>query len=159
MHPEARDRLKLKLEAFDVAISFKPTDFTQVNHRVNREMVGRAIELLDVKPEHHVADFFCGLGNFTLPLARRSEYVTGIEGSEALVERARAGAAANGLAQKTTFVARNLFTWSTDDWDALWEKWAVLIACLLILRVKVLRRLLRRLRPRKTSFSCGVRLL
>lgn len=85
-------------------------------------MVGRAIELLDVKPEHHVADFFCGLGNFTLPLARRSEYVTGIEGSEALVERARAGAAANGLAQKTTFVARNLFTWSTDDWDALWEK-------------------------------------
>ena len=66
MHPQARDRLKLKLEAFDVAISFKPTDFTQVNHRVNREMVSRAIELLDVKPEHHVADFFCGLGNFTL---------------------------------------------------------------------------------------------
>lgn len=122
MHPQARDRLKLKLEAFDVAISFKPTDFTQVNHRVNREMVSRAIDLLDVKPEHHVADFFCGLGNFTLPLARCSEYVTGIEGSEALVERARAGAAANGLAQKTNFVARNLFTWSTQDWDALWEK-------------------------------------
>ena len=106
MHPEARDNLKLKLEAFDVAISFKPTDFTQVG----------------LEPEHNVADFFCGLGNFTLPLARTAKHVTGIEGSEALVERARAGAAANGLAGKTDFVARNLFTWSTEDWDALWEK-------------------------------------
>ena len=122
MHPEARDNLKLKLEAFDVAISFKPTDFTQVNHRVNREMVSRAVDLLGLEPEHNVADFFCGLGNFTLPLARTAKHVTGIEGSEALVERARAGAAANGLAGKTDFVARNLFTWSTEDWDALWEK-------------------------------------
>ena len=122
MHEQARNNLKLKLEAFDVAISFKPTDFTQVNHRVNREMVARAIELLGVEPEHMVADFFCGLGNFTLPLARRAKHVTGIEGSEALVDRARAGAAANGLSQKTDFVARNLFTWSTEDWDALWEK-------------------------------------
>ena len=122
MHPEARDNLKLKLEAFDVAISFKPTDFTQVNHRVNREMVSRAVDLLGLEPEHNVADFFCGLGNFTLPLARTAKHVTGIEGSEALVERARAGAAANGLAGKTDFAARNLFTWSTEDWDALWEK-------------------------------------
>lgn len=122
MHSEARDNLKLKLEAFDVAISFKPTDFTQVNHRVNREMVSRAVDLLGLEPEHNVADFFCGLGNFTLPLARTAKHVTGIEGSEALVERARAGAAANGLAGKTDFVARNLFTWSTEDWDALWEK-------------------------------------
>ena len=122
MHEEARNRLRLKLEAFDVAISFKPTDFTQVNHRVNREMVSRAVDLLELQPEHVVADFFCGLGNFTLPLATRSRHVTGIEGSEALVERARAGAAANGLACKTDFTARNLFTWSTEDWDALWEK-------------------------------------
>lgn len=122
MHPEARDALKLRLEAFDVVISFKPTDFTQVNHRVNREMVSRAVELLGVQESHKVADFFCGLGNFTLPLARRAAHVTGIEGSEALVERARAGAAANGLAGKTDFTARNLFTWSTEDWDALWEK-------------------------------------
>lgn len=122
MHEEARNRLRLKLEAFDVAISFKPTDFTQVNHRVNREMVSRAVDLLGLEPEHVVADFFCGLGNFTLPLATRSRHVTGIEGSEALVERARAGAAANGLSRKTDFTARNLFTWSTEDWDALWEK-------------------------------------
>ena len=122
MHEEARHNLKLRLEAFDVAISFKPTDFTQVNHRVNREMVGQAIRLLGVEPEHKVADFFCGLGNFTLPLARGAGHVTGIEGSEALVERARAGAASNGLANKTDFVARNLFTWSTEDWDALWER-------------------------------------
>ena len=122
MHEEARHNLKLRLEAFDVAISFKPTDFTQVNHRVNREMVGQAIRLLGVEPEHKVADFFCGLGTFTLPLARGAGHVTGIEGSEALVERARAGAASNGLANKTDFVARNLFTWSTEDWDALWER-------------------------------------
>ncbi len=122
MHEEARDRLQLKLEAFDVSISFKPTDFTQVNHRVNREMVSRAVKLLELEPSHKVADFFCGLGNFTLPLARCAGFVTGLEGSDALVERARAGAKANGLADKTDFVARNLFTWNTEDWDALWEK-------------------------------------
>ena len=84
-------------------------------------MVSRAVRLLDVKPEHKVADFFCGLGNFTLPLARCAAKVTGLEGSEGMVERARAGAAANGLADKTNFIARNLFTWSEDDWNELWD--------------------------------------
>jgi len=122
MHASDLTALKLELPEFGVHISFKPTDFTQVNHRLNETMVSRAINLLDVKPEHHVADFFCGLGNFTLPLAVRAKTVVGIEGSEQLVERARAGAADNGLAEKTQFVARNLFTWSTDDWDALWTQ-------------------------------------
>ena len=122
MHDEALTRLGLTLPEFNVRISFKPTDFTQVNPRVNEKMVSRAVRLLHVAPEHKVADFFCGLGNFTLPLARRSLRVIGIEGSEALVARARGGAAVNGLAQKTEFVARNLFTWCEDDWNALWEK-------------------------------------
>lgn len=122
MHPEAADRLKLVLDEFDVRISFKPTDFTQVNHRLNVEMVSRAVKLLELDESMKVADFFCGLGNFTLPLARRSSRVIGIEGSEGLVARARAGAQANGLAAKTEFVARNLFTWSEDDWNNLWEK-------------------------------------
>ena len=122
MHAESAEALRLKHPAFDVDISFKPTDFTQVNPVVNTEMVERAVRLLDVHKDHRVADFFCGLGNFTLPLARRAAFVTGIEGSDALVERARAGAAANGLSGTTEFVSRNLFTWSAEDWDALWEK-------------------------------------
>ena len=126
MHEADLNALKLELPEFGVHITFKPTDFTQVNHRLNETMVGRAIRLLDVKPEHHVADFFCGLGNFTLPLAVRSQKVIGIEGSEQLVERARAGAKENGLADKTEFVARNLFTWSCEDWDALWQKMGVI---------------------------------
>ena len=111
MHPEAADRLKLVLDEFNVRIAFKPTDFTQVNHRLNVEMVSRAVRLLGLDESMKVADFFCGLGNFTLPLATRSARVVGIEGSEGLVARARAGAVANGLAAKTEFVARNLFTW------------------------------------------------
>ncbi len=120
-HPENTDKLGLTLSEFDVTIKFKPTDFTQVNHALNETMVTRAVTLLDVKPEHSVADFFCGLGNFTLPLARRARRVYGIEGSEGLVERARQGAADNGLADKTEFLARNLFTWTEEDWDKLWE--------------------------------------
>lgn len=85
-------------------------------------MVSRAVRLLGVEPEHKVADFFCGLGNFTLPLATCASHVTGIEGSDALVARARQGAADNGLAEKTDFVARNLFTWCDQDWEALWKK-------------------------------------
>ena len=122
MHPSDINALKLELPEFGVHIAFRPTDFTQVNHRLNETMVSRAIHLLDVKPEHKVADFFCGLGNFTLPLAVRASSVVGIEGSDQLVERAQAGAADNGLADKTRFVARNLFTWSTEDWDSLWNE-------------------------------------
>ena len=62
------------------------------------------------------------MGNFTLPLARCAAHVTGLEGSDGLVARARAGAEMNGLAEKTDFIARNLFTWSEDDWNALWER-------------------------------------
>ncbi|MCF0253724.1 MAG: 23S rRNA (uracil(1939)-C(5))-methyltransferase RlmD [Duodenibacillus sp.] len=122
MRPAERDALQLALPEFGVSTAFRPTDFTQVNPEMNEAMVGRAVRLLDVQPGDKVADFFCGLGNFTLPLATRGAYVTGLEGSEALVQRAFAGAAANGLAAKTDFVARNLFTWSEDDWQALWRR-------------------------------------
>ena len=121
MNPADIDKLTLHHSEFNTDIVFKPTDFTQVNHALNETMVSRAVRLLDVKPEHKVADFFCGLGNFTLPLARCAAKVTGLEGSEGMVERARAGAAANGLADKTNFIARNLFTWSEDDWNELWN--------------------------------------
>jgi 23S rRNA (uracil1939-C5)-methyltransferase len=85
------------LPDFDVRVHFRPTDFTQVNHAVNRLLVARAIELLDPQPGERIGDLFCGLGNFSLPIARRGAQVIGFEGSAALVERARQNAAANGL--------------------------------------------------------------
>ena len=117
--PENETKLGLELSEFNVRITFKPTDFTQVNHALNETMVSRAVRLLELTPDMKVADFFCGLGNFTLPIARRAKRVIGIEGSEGLVARARQGAADNGLAAKTVFRARNLFTWCEADWEEL----------------------------------------
>jgi 23S rRNA (uracil1939-C5)-methyltransferase len=77
---------------------FKPTEFTQVNHGINRMLIRRAMRLLDPQPGERIADFFCGLGNFSLPIARRGATVVGIEGSKGLVERAGENAARNGLA-------------------------------------------------------------
>ena len=101
--------LDYQLPEFGINMPFKPTDFTQVNHQINGVLVSRALRLLDVHPEERVIDWFCGLGNFTLPLATRAREVLGIEGSEALVARARENATLNGMAHKTSFVARNLF--------------------------------------------------
>ena len=82
---------------------FSPTEFTQVNPAINRVLVRRAIALLDPRPGERVADFFCGIGNFTLPIARRGATVVGIEGSAALVRRAEEIAAVNGLAELAQF--------------------------------------------------------
>nr|MCU0768305.1 methyltransferase domain-containing protein [Burkholderiaceae bacterium] len=111
--------LQLELPEFGVRLPFGPTDFTQVNHDVNRTLVARAVRLLAPAPGERVVDFFCGLGNFTLPLATRAAKVLGIEGSAALVERARAAAAANGLAAHASFAVRNLFEWTDNDWQQL----------------------------------------
>lgn len=107
------------LPEFDVSMPFKPTDFTQVNHQINRVLVGSALRLLDIQPGHRVADLFCGLGNFTLPLATLSREVVGIEGSTSLTERALENARANGLDSKTHFETRNLFNVTTEDLIAL----------------------------------------
>jgi 23S rRNA (uracil1939-C5)-methyltransferase len=89
--------LTYRLPAFDLELAFRPTDFTQVNADLNRKMVDRAIELLDPQPSDSVLDLFCGLGNFTLPLARRAGQVVGVEGEAGLVGRARDNARRNGL--------------------------------------------------------------
>jgi 23S rRNA (uracil1939-C5)-methyltransferase len=102
--------LAYTLPEFDIAVPFSPTDFTQVNAAMNRVLVRRALQLLGPSPGERVADFFCGLGNFTLPIARRGAHAIGVEGNKALVARAEANAARNGLAQRTTFVCANLFT-------------------------------------------------
>ena len=124
---EGGPALSYRLPEYDITMPFKPTDFTQVNPHINRVLVQRAIRLLDPQPTDQVIDWFCGLGNFTLPLARMSQQVLGIEGSETLVARARDNAQANGLAARTRFEARNLFEVSADDLRALpqGQRWLV----------------------------------
>jgi 23S rRNA (uracil1939-C5)-methyltransferase len=106
-HPPDPPPLAYALPEYGVRIGFLPADFTQVNHEVNAMLVRRAMQLLAPRPDERVLDLFCGLGNFALPIARLGARVAGFEGSAALVERARANAAANGLAVE--FAAADLF--------------------------------------------------
>ncbi len=88
---------QLRYSVDGLTLDFLPTDFTQVNAGLNRKMVALAMELLQPGPDHRVLDLFCGLGNFSLPLARRAAEVVGVEGESGLVQRARDNALANGL--------------------------------------------------------------
>lgn len=128
------ERLAYALPEFGITMPFKPTDFTQVNPHINRVLVSRALRLLEVQPHERVIDWFCGLGNFTLPLATQAREVLGIEGSEALVERSRQNYTQNqeerpvGKALAATkFVARNLFemTPAMLVQDGVADKWLV----------------------------------
>jgi len=104
----AQEPLFYELPDFDVRIEFESTDFLQVNGMVNRLMVSAAIDLLEVETHHRVLDLFCGIGNFTLPLARRAEKVLGIEGEQRQVERARSNAAINKI-DNAEFLKADLF--------------------------------------------------
>lgn len=111
--------LRYTLPEFGVAMPFRPTDFTQVNASINETLVGRAVRLLEPQPDERVADLFCGLGNFSLPLATRAREVVGVEGSAALVRRAEDNARSNGLSGRTVFRASNLFELTPEGWAAL----------------------------------------
>nr|WP_276324131.1 23S rRNA (uracil(1939)-C(5))-methyltransferase RlmD [Paraburkholderia flava] len=111
--------LDYTLPEFAIRMPFKPTDFTQVNHQINRVLVGRALRLLAPSRTDRVLDLFCGIGNFTLPLARVAREVVGIEGSEVLTTRALENARENGVDAHTSFACRNLFEVSADDIRAL----------------------------------------
>lgn len=111
--------LHYALPEFGIRMPFKPTDFTQVNHQINRVLVARVLRLLDVQPDERIGDLFCGLGNFTLPIATQAREVVGIEGSAVLTERAMENAKLNRVANKTSFSSRNLFELSTADFAAL----------------------------------------
>ncbi|MFT6033820.1 MAG: 23S rRNA (uracil1939-C5)-methyltransferase [Arenicella sp.] len=97
LYPEKPDALFYDFEQFDIRIEFLPTDFIQVNGSINEPLVARSIELLDVQKDDRVLDLFCGVGNFTLPLARFSDHVVGVEGDQALVNRAIHNRQINGL--------------------------------------------------------------
>lgn len=129
---EGQPTLSYALPEFGITMPFKPTDFTQVNAAINRVLVGRALRLLDAQPHERVIDWFCGLGNFTLPIATRAGEVLGIEGSEALVARSRENLALNQRGRDrplapTTFAARNLFDMTPGQLvaDGVAHKWLV----------------------------------
>jgi len=89
--------LSFPVPEFDLRLQFRPLDFIQVNAGLNQKMIARALELLDPQPADRVLDLFCGLGNFTLPLARRAGRVVGVEGAPGLIARSRENAQRNGL--------------------------------------------------------------
>ncbi len=129
---EAGPPLAYGLPDFGITMPFRPTDFTQVNPFINRVLVSRALRLLQAQKTDRVIDWFCGLGNFTLPLATQAGEVLGIEGSEALVQRSQQNYAYNqpGRSQPlapTTFVARNLFEMTPQMLvaDGVADKWLV----------------------------------
>lgn len=110
--------LRYELDGLAAGIEFAPTDFIQVNGKLNRRMIERALELLEPKPAERALDLFCGLGNFSLPLALRVAAVTGVEGDAALVARARANAGRNGVGN-AEFHAANL---AADVSQAPWAR-------------------------------------
>jgi 23S rRNA (uracil1939-C5)-methyltransferase len=109
--------LSYRIDDGSVSIGFRPLDFVQVNRSINEAMVAAVIDALQAGPQDSVLDLFCGLGNFTLPLARRVGRILGIEGDAALVAGARANSLANGIAN-ALFSAENLFE------PAGWGSWA-----------------------------------
>lgn len=125
-------QLSYTLAEFGLHMPFRPTDFTQVNPQVNAVLVGYALRLLEVARDERVVDWFCGLGNFTLPLATRAAVVLGVEGSKALVERARANACLSGPdgvprsePLRVGFAVRNLFEMTAEQLlaDGHADKW------------------------------------
>ena len=107
------------LSEFGLRYSFQPTEFTQVNPHINAMLVRRAVQLLNLQSTDRVGDLFCGLGNFTLPIAQRAAFTHGIESSASLIARARSNAADNGLASTTDFAVANLFEIKDHWFDGL----------------------------------------
>jgi len=120
-HPLAGEQLSYVLPDFAVEHPFAPTEFTQVNHAINRVLVRRALALLAPQSGERIADMFCGLGNFSLPIARSGACVVGVEGSPELVRRATENAAANELAALAEYRVANLFEITPPSLAALGE--------------------------------------
>ncbi len=119
--------LQYSLDEFDLTYPFKPNEFTQVNPQINQVMVRRAMQLLQPQASERIADFFCGIGNFTLPIARSGAQVQGYEGLDNLVARAVESATLNGLEQNTAFGVSDLFKMTPASLTALghFDKWLI----------------------------------
>lgn len=118
-HPVDAPLLSYELPDFGLKLLFHPSEFTQVNHGVNRMLVRRAMALLRPQAGERIADLFCGLGNFTLPIARLGARVLGVEGSAELVKRAQENAAENGLEAECEFAVANLFEATGESFAAM----------------------------------------
>jgi 23S rRNA (uracil1939-C5)-methyltransferase len=108
-YPQEQPELCYSLPEFGVHIAFQPTEYTQINHAMNCMLVRRAMQLLDPQPGERIADLYCGLGNFTLPMARLGAQVMGVDGNVLLLQRAERNAERNGLSEKVSFRVANLF--------------------------------------------------
>jgi 23S rRNA (uracil1939-C5)-methyltransferase len=108
-----KSELFYKLDEHDITIVFQPTDFTQINVDINQQMINLAMELLDVDKDDDILDLFCGVGNFTLPLARQVKSITGVEGDERLVQRAKTNARKNNI-NNAEFYAADLADFNKD---------------------------------------------
>jgi 23S rRNA (uracil1939-C5)-methyltransferase len=124
LYPEQQQLYLDPLDNGEIRIAFKALDFVQVNSEINRQMVIQALRLLDLQPTDSVLDLFCGLGNFTLPMAKNCRQVIGIEGDQAMVERARASAV-NGKVDNTDYHVADLtqpdtdFPWMRQRYDKI----------------------------------------
>ena len=125
IYPEkGEERLSYRLDEFSLDMKFHPSDFTQVNADINIQMISRGIDWLDLSSEDRVLDLFCGLGNFTLPLARKASKVIGVEGDDSMVVRGRENATFNQL-DNVEFYGANLQadftknTWAKDGFDKI----------------------------------------
>ncbi len=120
-------QLKYSLPEFDLVYPFKPNEFTQVNPQINQVMIRRAMQLLAPKASEKIADFFCGIGNFTLPIARSGAQVLGLEGLSNLVDRANESATLNQLTENTKFGVADLFKMTPEALTGLghFDKWLV----------------------------------
>ncbi len=119
MYPLDAPRLTYTIPEYRIEMPYYPTEFTQVNPRINAVMVARALKLLDPQPGERIADMFCGIGNFTLPIARSGATVHGMEGSEALVKRAIENATHNGLQERVSYEMANLFEVTDESFEKL----------------------------------------
>ncbi|MCK5359075.1 MAG: 23S rRNA (uracil(1939)-C(5))-methyltransferase RlmD [Gammaproteobacteria bacterium] len=124
LYPESQGLLEYRLDEWDVSIRFRPTDFTQVNASINQLMISHALKLLEAEEGEEVLDLFCGVGNFTLPLARVCSRVTGIEGDAVLVKMARDNAEHNKI-ENAEFITADLYdapldgSWLHRKWDRI----------------------------------------
>lgn len=127
LYPEDVPKLSYNIKRFTIEMPYYPTEFTQVNPVINEDMVSLAMDMLDAREDEVIADFFCGIGNFTLPIATSAKQVIGIEGADVLVKRAKENATYNGLGGKVAYQVCNLFT-IDDKWLkdlGLFDKWLI----------------------------------